>query len=183
MGMDAAARRSGACRRSGLADARARPIRVRLRALREWHDNYAERKQWEDDIGGKPSPDARSASERMAWVVKTAKRVGVTDDDMGRVTHKLNHADNICAAAKVVGWRPQLARARWREASGFAHGYLWASMHRADLAAAGHIPGGVSVKVTMGREHLAELARLVTDVVNRAFDDYYRLADDMPDPS
>lgn len=144
------------------------------RALRVWHHDMTERGKWEDDTGYKiTSSRAKHGKARAVQMVEIAKSLGLRPN---QVSAQLNYGDVVAEAGEVVGWDRKLARARWRESSGFAHGRTWPLLRLSEFEAAERIRGGVALTVTLAEDHHRELARLATDLVERAIDDYARAA-------
>jgi hypothetical protein len=146
-------------------DSRLRKTR-RTRALRVWHYDYAERQKWEDDRGLPPRPDGKTGATWAAAVLDLATGLGI--EPLTRVSTDLNYADTVAAGAAAVGWNRTEARARWREASAFAHGRFWPQLALTSPTGAERIPGGYGVALTLNEEHLEPLARLAHDLLNGA---------------
>jgi hypothetical protein len=70
--------------------------------------------------------------------------------------------------AEAVGWERTETRARWREASAFAHGRFWPQLALTSPTGAERIPGGYGVALTLNEEHLKPLSRLTQDLLNGA---------------
>jgi hypothetical protein len=138
----------------------------RARALRVWHYDYTQRQLWENDRGIPPRADGKTGTTWAAAVVDLATSLGI--EPITRVSTALNYADTVMDGAEVVGWDRTEARARWREASAFAHGRFWPQLALTSPTGAERIPGGYGVALTLNEEHLEPLARLAHDLLNGA---------------
>jgi hypothetical protein len=156
-----------------------RPYR-RERALRVWNADYTERAKWEKDRRFTPVPPAKSGNDRAAAVRGLAK-----DKTLGlrsqQISQQLSLSDTVADAGKYAGWKREEARARWREASGFAHGRTWPLLSLTSPVGAEVIRGGVGLALTVDEKRLGELARLTTDIWQAAIDEYGKLSNDGPD--
>lgn len=85
-----------------------------------------------------------------------------------RVSAGLSYADAVAAGAEAVGWDRTEARARWREASAFAHGRFWPQLALTSPTNAEYIPGGYGVSMALSEAHLEPLAHLAYDLLNGA---------------
>jgi hypothetical protein len=100
---------------------------------------------------------------------------------VSRVTARMKYGESVAAAAEVSGWGRHQARARWREASGFAHGRTWPMLRLTSPTNAEVIRGGYGLTLALDEQRLSELARLSLDVLGTAIDWYGRLSNDGPD--
>lgn len=135
----------------------------RAHALRVWHHDYTERQKWEDDTATPVPPGGKSGRDRAEDVRTLAKQLGIKPTT---VATSLSHADTVAAAGAAAGWSRHDARARWREASGFAHGRFWPMLKLTTPRGAEPIPGGFGVAFVGDHTRLAELARLTHDVLD-----------------
>jgi hypothetical protein len=132
--------------------------------LRVWHYDYTERQKWEDDTKRPTAPTGKTGRDRAAEVVTLATKLGIAP--VTRVSTELSYADTVAAGASAVGWNRTEARARWREASAFAHGRFWPQLALTSPTAAEWRPGGYDVALTLNEDHLEPLARLAHDLLN-----------------
>jgi hypothetical protein len=152
----------------------------RQRALRVWYDDFEQRRLWEQDVRWKPSYQGKTAEQRLATVLKVSRRLGIPDT---QITTPLNYCQAVEHAGKAVGRKAQVARARWREASGFAHGRFWTMMRLSELRPTTATVDDVTMQSTLDENRLNELAVLTTQIVHGCMDRWSELADDGPDPS
>jgi hypothetical protein len=152
------------------------PLRKTRRAyaLRVWHHDFSERQKWEDDTGQTPPTRGKSGSARAAEVVALASNLGIKPT---QVATPLAYSDVVAAGAATVGWDRTESRARWREASAFAHGRTWPLLTLTSPTSAEAIRGGVGVSLTLNEARLEPLARLASDLLNGALLRYAELAD------
>ena len=144
----------------------------RERTLRVWHHDFVERGRWEDDIGRTPTGNAKSGSVRATQMVEIAKRLGLRPN---QVTTSFGHADAVMESARFVGLDAKAARARWREASAFAHGRTWQILARSSLERAVRIDGGYEIAFTFDEDSHRELVVLTHDVFLGALNQYSAL--------
>ena len=143
------------------------------RALRVWYHDYTERGKWERDVNDVVVAPAKSASARAVEIVAVAKSLNLRET---QVVGPLNYADVVAHAGEVIGLERALARARWRESSGFAHGRFWPWMRLGSPHSAEVIRGGYAVAVGLAEEHHREVAALATDLLERALMDWAKAA-------
>lgn len=145
----------------------------RARALRVWHYDFSQRQKWEDDTKRTPPEGGKSGAARANEVLALATGLGIRPT---QVTTQLNYADAVADAGAVIGWSRTEARARWREASGFAHGRTWPLLTLANPSDAQVIRGGVGVHLTLDENRLRPLAELTHDLLHWALVRYSELA-------
>lgn len=92
------------------------------------------------------------------------------------VAARLDYANIVADAGKIVGWERAVAMARWRESSGFAHGRQWAAVRLCAPQSAQRIRGGVIVAVGLAEEHHRKVAALATALLERALTDWAKAA-------
>lgn len=137
----------------------------RARALRVWHYDFTERQKWESDTGRVPTGKAKSGADRAKSVVALAGSLGIKATS---VATPLAYSDCVVAAASGLGRDRTEARARWREASAFAHGRYWPQLALTSAAGAVTIPGGYGMQLVLNEERLALLADLAHALLNGA---------------
>lgn len=145
----------------------------RGRALRVWHYDFGQRQLWEDDTERVPPPRGKSGRDRAKEVLALATSLGVKPT---QVSANLSYADTVAHAAQAVGWSRTEARARWREASAFAHGRSWPLLSLTSPTEAEVIPGGFSLALTLDEARLRPLADLTHDLLNHGLLRYAELA-------
>lgn len=145
----------------------------RGRALRVWHYDFGQRQLWEDDTGKVPPPRGKSGRERAKEVLAVATDLGVKPT---QVTTSLSYADTVGHAASVVGWSRSEARARWREASAFAHGRSWPLISLTSPTGVEVIQGGYALALTLDEARLRPLSDLTYDLLNHSLLRYAELA-------
>lgn len=145
----------------------------RARALRVWHHDYSERQKWESDTGRMPTGTAKSGKTRAVAVLALAESLGIKGT---QVATPVAYSDAVAAAGEVVGWTRAEARARWREASAFAHGRSWPMLALTSPRDAQLIDGGVGMHLTLDEQRLESLARLAHDLLHACLLRYSDLA-------
>jgi hypothetical protein len=143
----------------------------RARALRVWYDDFKERQKWEDDTHRPVT--GRSGKEWQGVVESLATGFGLKAT---QVTTALNYADAVGDAGLAVGHTRLDARARWREASGFAHGKFWPQLMLTSPRDAEVIPGGLGMALTLHEERLRPVAELTHDILEGALTRYAELS-------
>jgi len=90
-------------------------------------------------------------------LVERAKTLGLRPN---QVAARFLYSGIVAEAGEIVGWSRTEARARWREASAFAHGRTWPSLQLSELELAERIRGGYMVTLTLAEAHHEKLAPL-----------------------
>lgn len=137
----------------------------RTRALRVWHYDYSERGKWEGDTGYQPSGKAKTGAARAKEVLELAANL---DIKATQVSTDIAYVDCVATAAASVGWDRAAAKARWREASAFAHGRFWPQLSLTVPQGASRIPGGYGMQLALNEDRLAPLASLAHDLLSGA---------------
>lgn len=146
----------------------------RARALKVWHHDYRERQNWERDTAFVPTGNGKSGADRARETVELAVRLGITPT---QVSSPFAYSDTVAnAAVELDNWTRDCARARWREASAFAHGRSWPMVRLTTPTDAQLIPGGVGLFLTLDESRLEPLASLVSDLLQHALVRYSDLA-------
>lgn len=145
----------------------------RARALRIWHYDFGQRQLWENDTGRVPPPRGRSGTDRAREVLTLATDLGIKPT---QVSTDINYADIVGHGAVTVGVDRTQARARWREASAFAHGRSWPLLALTSPTAAQEIAGGFGLSLTLNEDRLRPLADLVHDLLEGALSRYAELS-------
>lgn len=145
----------------------------RGRALRLWHYDFGQRQLWEDDTGRVPPPKGSSGKDRAKEVLVLGTALGIKPT---QVSTDINYADIVGHGAVAVGLDRTEARARWREASAFAHGRSWPLLALTSPTAAQEIEGGFGLSLTLDEDRLRPLADLVQDLLSGAVTRYAELA-------
>ena len=145
----------------------------RSRALRLWHYDFGQRQLWENDTGRVPPPKGKSGKDRAKEVLTLATNLGIKPT---QVSTEINYADIVGHGAVAVGLDRTEARARWREASAFAHGRSWPLLALTSPTAAQEIQGGFGLSLTLNEDLLRPLADLAHDLLNGALTRYAELA-------
>lgn len=145
----------------------------RAHSLRVWHHDFCERQSWEDDVGRQPTGKAKSGRDRAAQVVALATSLGIKPT---QVSTRLAYSDTVAAGGAAVGWARAEARARWREASAFAHGRTWPLLALTSPTDAEVIRGGFGMALTLDEARLEPLAQLTHDLLNGGLLRYADLA-------
>lgn len=142
-----------------------------LRNFSYWRYDYDQRERWAKDhnkygIQKVSHSESLNRIETAIVALASAKKVP-----------NFNYADAVSDAGKSVGYKEEFARARWREASGFAHGRTWASLNlsqpRDDATL---IKGGVRFTIEFKEESHKPVAELTTRVFGKALIMYSELA-------
>jgi hypothetical protein len=139
------------------------------RALRVWYHDYTERGKWKRDVDDDVVAPAKSAGARAGEIVAVAKSLDLRET---QVVGPLNYADVVSHAGEAIGLKRALARARWRESSGFAHGRYWPLMRLGIPQSAERIRGGFTAALGLSEEHHRKVAELATALLARALMDY-----------
>ncbi|GAA4822893.1 hypothetical protein ACFQ0K_16385 [Nocardioides caeni] len=146
----------------------------RARALKVWHHDYQERQRWERDTAFVPTGNGKSGAERARETVELAVRLGIAPT---QVSSSFAYSETVAnAAIELDNWTREAARARWREASAFAHGRSWPMIRLTTPTDAQLIPGGVGLFLTLDERRLEPLASLVFDLLQHALIRYSDLA-------
>lgn len=148
------------------------------RALRVWYHDFSERQKWEMDTGVQVVAPAQKGRDRAAAIISTARRLRLNESF---VAAKLNYGDSVASAGEAAGWSRAEARARWREASAFAHGRTWPMIRLSSPVGADRIRGGFGLVMALDEARLSEVVRLATDVLLCAIDRYGNLSANGPD--
>jgi hypothetical protein len=138
-----------------------------------WHYDFGQRQLWEDDTGRVPPPKGKSGKNRAKEVLTLATDLGIKPT---RVSTDINYADIVGHGAVAVGLDRIEARARWREASAFAHGRSWPLLALTSPTAAQEIQGGFGLSLTLNEDRLRPLAHLAHDLLDGALTRYAELA-------
>jgi hypothetical protein len=146
----------------------------RAHALRVWHHDYSERQNWETDIGRVVSEKGKSGKERASDIVRLAERLGIRGT---QVSAAIAYSDVVANAGALVGWEREDARARWREASAFAHGKTWPLLALTTPRGATAIRGGVGMHLTLDESKLGPVTTLAHRLLDVALIRYAELAD------
>jgi len=136
------------------------------RALRMWHTDMEERDKWEKETGYSPTGRARTGRQRMTQIEGIAVDLGLRP---AQINTRFNYSDVVEAAGRTIGLAPGIARARWREASGFAHGRVWPMLRLTTPEGAERSgDGAVNLALTFDENRLRDAAGLVMKVLNEA---------------
>jgi hypothetical protein len=128
-----------------------------------------ERSLWEADTELEIVAPARGGKARAAELMEIGQEL---DLRATQISPRLSYADVVAEAGRLAAWKREVARARWRESSGFAHGRTWPVLQLSKPNAAELIRGGYSFAVTLAENRHRELAKLATALFLRALDDY-----------
>ena len=147
------------------------------RALRVWHYDFEERQKWESDTKRVRTGKEKSGATRAADVLSMSKGLGIVGT---KVSAKLIYSDVVAEAGRVVGWPREEARARWREASAFAHGRTWPLLALTSPRDAQLIEGGIGIHLALNEQQLQPLTLLAHDLFEGALVRYAELAGQAP---